>query len=353
MLGRRGPVGVDRLHVRGVGLALPADQEPLGEGPALVDLALRDDRLAEAAGRLRGVRQHHHRDAGQVEAGLLVGDVVGLAHAEHRREHRDAGLHVGADVAGVDRDVVGLGRRQARVVGAVDEQAPDVLERHPADELLDVDAAVAQRRALLVRLGDLGLEGDDALEAVVDLGLLAHVSAVALDPGCAFCTLRSRVDAMRATWPQLRAEYADAGLTRGRPRPRPVHDVRALVRRGAGRRAPRAQRDGARHGLRRRPAVVADGAAQGGLDERGFVFFTNPAPARAPSSPATPAARCCSRGTRSSGRCASTASRRRSRARRSRPTSPRARAVPSSAPGPRTSRVRSPTAPSSRRRTPR
>ena len=33
-----------------------------------------------------------------------------------------------------------------------------------ADELLDVDAAVAEGAALAVRLGDLGLDGDDALE---------------------------------------------------------------------------------------------------------------------------------------------------------------------------------------------
>ena len=39
------PVGVDRLDVLGVGLALPADQELLGERAALVDLALRDDGL--------------------------------------------------------------------------------------------------------------------------------------------------------------------------------------------------------------------------------------------------------------------------------------------------------------------
>jgi hypothetical protein len=38
------------------------------------------------------------------------------------------------------------------------------------DDVLDVDAAVTQRGAFLVGLGDLGLEGDDALQAVVDLG---------------------------------------------------------------------------------------------------------------------------------------------------------------------------------------
>ena len=47
---------------------------------------------------------------------------------------------------------------------AVDEQAPDLLERVAADELLDVDAAVAERRSLAVRLGDLRLERDHAFE---------------------------------------------------------------------------------------------------------------------------------------------------------------------------------------------
>ena len=67
-----------------------------------------------------------------------------------------------------------LGRRQAGLERAVDEQAPDLLERHLADELLDVDAAVAQGAALAVGLGDLGREGDDALEAGLDF---AHAIA--------------------------------------------------------------------------------------------------------------------------------------------------------------------------------
>ena len=54
---------------------------------------------------------------------------------------------------------------------AVDEQAPDLLEGDVADEILDVDAAVAERAALLVGLGDLGRERDDALEAGLDLGI--------------------------------------------------------------------------------------------------------------------------------------------------------------------------------------
>jgi len=47
----------------------------------------------------------------------------------------------------------------------VDEEAPDLLERNRADEILDVDAAVAEHAAVLVGLGDLGLERDDAGEA--------------------------------------------------------------------------------------------------------------------------------------------------------------------------------------------
>ena len=157
---------------------------------ALVHVALRDDRQPEPAGRLGGVRQHHHRDPGQVEAGLLVGDVVGLLHPEHRRQHRDARLHVGADVTGVDRDRVGLGRREAGLVGAVDQQPPDVLERHPSDDLLDVDASVAERRPFLVGLGDLGPERDDALETLVHLYASTVFSHVAHCAGTPFWSAR-------------------------------------------------------------------------------------------------------------------------------------------------------------------
>ena len=49
---------------------------------------------------------------------------------------------------------------------AVDQQRPHVAERDPlVDQILDVDAAIAQRAAVLVRLGDLGGEGHDALES--------------------------------------------------------------------------------------------------------------------------------------------------------------------------------------------
>ena len=47
-----------------------------------------------------------------------------------------------------------------------------------ADEVLDVDAAVAERAALLVGLGDLGLDGDDALESWLELVHVAQIYPV-------------------------------------------------------------------------------------------------------------------------------------------------------------------------------
>ena len=41
------------------------------------------------------------------------------------------------------------------------------------DQLFDVDTAIAQRATLTIGLGDLGLEGDDAFQAVLNY-LLTH-----------------------------------------------------------------------------------------------------------------------------------------------------------------------------------
>src|SRR5918997_1058845 len=76
------------------------------------------------------------------------------------------------------------GRGQARAELAVDQQRPDVAEGHLADEVLDVDAAVAQGAAVLVGFGDLCLEGDDAFQAGYEVvGHLACSSA--RGPTCA------------------------------------------------------------------------------------------------------------------------------------------------------------------------
>ena len=77
---------------------------------------------------------------------------------------RRHGLEVGRRVPGQAAALVRLCDRQAGLEALVDEQAPHLLEPVAADQLLDVDAAVAQRPAVAVRLGDLRLERDDALE---------------------------------------------------------------------------------------------------------------------------------------------------------------------------------------------
>jgi hypothetical protein len=155
-----------------------------GDGLGLVDLALRDHREALAAGGLGDVREGHHGRSGEVLAGLLRGDVEERFEAPHGSEHGERGLDVDADVAGVHRDGEGLGGGQAGVEGAVDEQAPDVAERDLADEVLDVDAAVAEGAALLVGFGDLRLERDDSLEPGYEVGHLAAPLSMIDQPGC-------------------------------------------------------------------------------------------------------------------------------------------------------------------------
>ena len=52
---------------------------------------------------------------------------------------------------------------------AVDKQRPHITEGDPlVDQILDVDAAVPQRAAVLIGFGDLGGEGYDALEPGYD-----------------------------------------------------------------------------------------------------------------------------------------------------------------------------------------
>ena len=60
-----------------------------------------------------------------------------------------------------------VGHRRLEVV--VDEQPPDVLVRVVADEILDVDAAVAELAPVAVGLGDLGLDRHNAFEPGFEL----------------------------------------------------------------------------------------------------------------------------------------------------------------------------------------
>ena len=63
----------------------------------------------------------------------------------------------------------GSGSRHRRGEVVVDEQAPDVLVREVADEILDVDAAVPERASVPIWLGDLGLDSDNTLETRLEL----------------------------------------------------------------------------------------------------------------------------------------------------------------------------------------
>src|SRR5437764_143088 len=74
-------------------------------------------------------------------------------------------LEIGRRVSGQPCWLVGLGIGHLRLEVVVDEQPPDVLVGVAPDELFDVDAAVAERAAFAVGLGDLGLDGDDAFQA--------------------------------------------------------------------------------------------------------------------------------------------------------------------------------------------
>ena len=162
------PVRVERLHRARVGLAAPADQELRGCVLALFDLRFRDGRLL-AARCLGDDRQRRRREACQIIARLLVVDVDELLQAPFRPERRQRRLQVGGNGAARILEMDRLGRRERRVDVLVDEQAPDVLERVLADELLDVDPAIPERAAVPVRLGDLRLERDHSLEARTEI----------------------------------------------------------------------------------------------------------------------------------------------------------------------------------------
>ena len=65
---------------------------------------------------------------------------------------------------------IALGRGQARRKRVVDQEAPHVAERDVPGQLLDIHPAVTERAAILVRLGDLGLEGDNAFQSWLVVG---------------------------------------------------------------------------------------------------------------------------------------------------------------------------------------
>ena len=80
---------------------------------------------------------------------------------------------------------VRAGRGQAGGEGVVHQQAPHVAEGDVPDQVLDVDAAVAEGSPLPVRLGDLRLERDNAFEPGPELGHLPLLASPCerRDPG--------------------------------------------------------------------------------------------------------------------------------------------------------------------------
>ena len=125
--------------------------------------------------RPRDDRHHLGRKPAEVLARLLVGDLVQLPELPDSREPRGFRLEVGRRVAGQRRRLVRLRVRHRRVEIVVDQEAPDLLVRHLADELLDVDAAIPERAAFAVGLGDLGLDRDDPLETGLELVHLPRI----------------------------------------------------------------------------------------------------------------------------------------------------------------------------------
>ena len=239
------------------------------------------------------------------------------------------------------RQVVGLGRRQARGVGAVDQQPPDVLERDPADDVLDVDAAVAERGAFLVGLGDLGLERDDpsspsCTSTSAPSSAMSRILPYRRDVGDASdrSDHRDALDSVAAA----REEYTRGGLVEADLLPDPI----AMFRRWydeaheAGLHEPNAMVVATV--VRQTFAPSARLVLLKGVSDEGFVFYTNTGSRKGAELAGNP--RCAllfpwhplERQVRVDGTAALLPARARSTR-----TSRSARAAPSSAPGPRTS----------------
>ena len=165
------PVGVERLDVLRIGLAAPLEEEA-GRGRAARGNQRWVDRSQIPVGetsRLGNDRDHGRRKSRQVGVRLPVGDVDQLVKPPRSREMRGCRLEVGRGVAGQILRHVRCRGLKARERLVVDEKPPHLLERNAPDEILDVDSAIAERTAVTIRLGDLGLECDNAFEARLEL----------------------------------------------------------------------------------------------------------------------------------------------------------------------------------------
>src|SRR4051794_5572945 len=246
VLGDGDPVGVDRLRVDRVGLAAPAGEEPHGRRGGRI--GLRGGWGGRPASRLGDERQRERRHAGQVLPRLGGIGVDQLPQAQRGRERHEPGLQIHARVAAAAAERQRLLRRQAGGEGAVDQQAPHLVERHAADQLLDVVAAIAQRAAGPVRLRDLGGEGDDALQPVGDLFGCGHGPSMSISSTLTQSMLSTAEAARRlGVKPETLYAYVSRGLLTRHPAPggRRSLFARAEVERLAG----RARRGGRAGGL--------------------------------------------------------------------------------------------------------
>src|SRR4029079_1256512 len=124
----------------------------------------RHRRCVRAARRLRDDRERCRGEPAEILFRLLVVDVDELAELPLTAERREARLEVTDVAAGAPLEIDVLVRK-AGMERLVDEETPYLLERDVPDEIFDVDTAIAEHAAVLVGLGDLGLESDDAGEA--------------------------------------------------------------------------------------------------------------------------------------------------------------------------------------------
>lgn len=149
----------------GIWLSPPTDHESLDDGVRLIDFGLRDHRLSQTPRRLRDEGQRHHRHVSEILARGVVIDIENWLQTPGGSEHRDGGLNIHANVPGMNRYREWFRRWYPRVELSIDQQPPDIAERHAAHEVGDIDTAVPQGAAIGIGLGNLRLEGKHALQA--------------------------------------------------------------------------------------------------------------------------------------------------------------------------------------------
>ena len=173
MLGRADPVRVDRLR-RPAGRprrASAAGTSPPPSSPARPRPPGPSSRMPVGRPRRPRDDRHHLRgEPAEVLARLLVGDRRSACRAPTRRRggpSRPGGRTARSRSAVLGSYGSGSGMAESR---SSSTRSPQTFSYgNVADELVDVDAAVAKLTPLAVGLGDLGLDGDDALETRLEL----------------------------------------------------------------------------------------------------------------------------------------------------------------------------------------